>query len=373
MKSPFDVGGAQAVYDFWLGLIPQFLGQLGAGMQGAEKTGGAHATAGPAALKFWGAAMGPEAMQNLTRAYEPMLRAADPSAWLGRWAAAMPTFPMAQAATGEGGASAPNAGSMFGPWAAMFTPPAGSAAKHDAGSQAANPMHLFAPWMAATPVMRGVPGADAGSGAATAGMQSLQAAQQSWFDSMARMSGTSSQGVVAFDRTFGGLFDALGFGPMRKLRAACEELASASLAQNQARATYGMLVQGAFSAGLERLMARLAKMADEGERVESVLALLRLWAVSTEEAVHEVLQSEKGLAATAALARAGVTSRRKLQNVAGIVADSLDMATRRELDEAYREIHNLKRELRALRAPAPTKAVAPRKPRGRTVKKRKTK
>ena len=111
--------------------------------------------------------------------------------------------------------------------------------------------------------------------------------------------------LTGFDRTFGGLFDALGFGPMRKLQAAWQELAMASLAQNQSRAAYAMHVQGAFTTGPERLMMQLATMADAGERVESVLTLLKMWAVKTEEAVHEVLQSDQGLVATAALTRRG--------------------------------------------------------------------
>ena len=78
--------------------------------------------------------------------------------------------------------------------------------------------------------------------------------------------------------------------------------------------------------------------------VPNVLTLLRMWAVCTETAVHEVLQSERGMEATAAMTRAGLAHRKKLQQVAGIVADSLDMATRREIDEVYREIHELKRE-----------------------------
>jgi poly(hydroxyalkanoate) synthase III subunit E len=48
--------------------------------------------------------------------------------------------------------------------------------------------------------------------------------------------------------------------------------------------------------------------------------------------------------------RAARAYRRKLQSVATIVADMLDMATRRELDEAYREIQQLKRELRSMRS-----------------------
>jgi hypothetical protein len=156
------------------------------------------------------------------------------------------------------------------------------------------------------------------------------------------------------------------------MQTAYQELAAAGMAQNQSRAAYAMLVQGAFATGLERLMAHLAKMAEGGERVESVLALLRMWAVHTEGAVHEVLQSEQGLAATAALTRAGLSHRRKLQHVAAIAADSLDLATRRELDEVYRELHELKRELRAMRAPAPARTPAASKPRASSIK-RKTK
>ena len=160
--------------------------------------------------------------------------------------------------------------------------------------------------------------------------------------------------TTTFERTFGGLSDALGFGPMRKLQAAGQELVQAAFEQNNARIRYATLVQGAFAAGLEALLARLAAKAQAGERVDSVLALLRLWAVCAEDAVHEVLQSEQGLAATAAVARAGLAHRRKLQDVASIVADALDLATRRDLDEAYREIQELKRELRRLRPPVVT-------------------
>ena len=239
----------------------------------------------------------------------------------------------------------------------MLAPYPSNQAKTDTPTAAAaGPMGMLGPWAAGMPFFSGADANGAAPGGAAAAMQPLQATQQAWIDFMTRFGSASPQSyMTGFDRTFGGLFDALGFGPMRKLQAASQELAAASLEQNQARAGYAMIVQGAFATGLERLMAQLAKMADEGERVESVLALLKMWAVQTEEAVHEQLQSPKGLAATAAMTRAGLSHRRKLQQVAAIVADSLDMATRRELDEVYREIHELKRELRALRSSAPSR------------------
>jgi class III poly(R)-hydroxyalkanoic acid synthase PhaE subunit len=188
-------------------------------------------------------------------------------------------------------------------------------------------------------------------------MLPFQQMQQAWLDLGRQLGGTSMQSyTAAFDRMYGALSDALGFGPMRKLQAAAQELTAAAAAQNDARARYAILVQSAFTAGVEKLLQRLADMAQRGERIDSVLALMRLWAVCTEQAVHDVLQSPKGLEATAAAMRAEFTYRQKLQQVSAIIADALDMATRRDLDEAYREIQALKRELRA--RPTPHAATA---------------
>ena len=80
-----------------------------------------------------------------------------------------------------------------------------------------------------------------------------------------------------------------------------------------------------------------------------MLALLKLWAGCTEDAVHETLQSEPGLAATVALTRASLSYHKAVREVANSLADMLDLATRRDLDEAFREIQALKRELRNVR------------------------
>ncbi|MEP6941611.1 MAG: poly(R)-hydroxyalkanoic acid synthase subunit PhaE [Betaproteobacteria bacterium] len=358
VNTAHDGAGAQAVYDLWLGLIPQFFGQFGVTLPPCEGAARARGSA-------------PASTQGSTQM----------SDWMAQWSAAMSGFGAA-APTASESAAPSSAQSMFGTWAAMFAPYAAtpSAADSTASSAAGTASQagagampgVFNPWAAALPFM---PGAlTGGTQAGTAAMQPFQAAQEAWLDFASRLSSGSAQSyMTGFDRTFGGLFDALGFGPMRKLQAGLQELAAASLTQNQSRAAYGMLVQGAFAAGLELLMKQLAGMADAGERVESVLTLLRMWAVNTEQAVHEVLQSERGLEATAAMTRAGLAHRKKLQNVAGIVADSLDMATRRELDLVYREIHELKREVRALRntaaaahPPQPAQAARARSTRRKT-------
>lgn len=341
MTTALDTAGAEAIYDFWLGLIPQFFGPFGVRFPAGDKAAAHSAAKSP------------------------------PSDWFAQWTAAM--LPFAEGLSKSPGDAATQAAqTMFGTWSTMMAPYAGGAAKTVAGATpAAGAASLLAPWTAVLP-FAGAQGS-VSTNATAAAMQPFHTAQQAWLDTVAQVGFASPQSyLTGFERTFGGLFDALGFGPMRKLQTACQDLATASLAQNQARAAYAMIVQGAFTSGLERLMLHLGSMADAGERVESVLTLLKMWAVKTEEAVHEVLQSEQGLVATAALTRAGLSHRRKLQRVAGIVADSLDLATRRELDDVYRELHELKRELRVLRQPAPSKIASATAPR-RRVAKRKTK
>lgn len=296
MSGTVNGSGVNAVYDFWLGLLPQFFAQFGApyGGIGAAATNASNPTSlpFPADQVAKAAAMTQSALQSLAQAYAPMLQAAGAPGLLGQWTSALPyALPMQQALAAKPVDLAAMMGTMMAPMTMTMSGPAAT---------------------------------------------------------------------IAFERTFGAVSDALGFGPMRKLQAAAQELMSASLEQNEARTRYAMLVQGAFAAGFDALLERLAGMAKSGEPVEGVLALLRLWAIATEEAVHEVLQSERGLEATASIARAGLAYRRKLQNVASIVADALDMATRRDLDDAFREIQELKREVRALRTPPPKAGASSR-------------
>ena len=325
-------GGAQSVYDYWLGMLPQFFAQMGAAVPTSATTNGATASLPfPADQVAKAAAMTSSALQSFAQSYAPMLQSAGAPALLAQWAAA--AMPM-MAGAPQPAATLPSTAAMTFPWMALPFSPAALAA---AGN--ALPANAGTAWLP------------------------LQQMQKAWSDLGNQLAGGSTQTyATAFDRTYGALGDALGLGPMRKLQAAGQEIVAATMAQNEARASYAMLVQSALAAGLQKLLQRLADMAQKGERVDSVLALMRMWAVATEDAVHGILQSERGLEATAAVTRAGLAYRRKTQDFASIIADTLDMATRRDLDEAYREIQALKRELRSLRLSA-SPAAPTRKPR----------
>ena len=334
-------GGAQSVYDYWLGMLPKFFAQMGAAVPPSAKPDSSMASLPfPADQVAKAAAMTSDALQSLAQSYAPMLQSAGAPGLLAQWASA--AMPMMTGAPPKAPTLPPTAAMTF-PWMTLPFSPAATAAGN------AMPASSGAAWLP------------------------LQQMQKAWADFGNQMvGGTTQTYTTAVDRTYGALGDALGLGPMRKLQAAGQEIMAAAMAQSETRAAYAMLVQSAMAAGVQKLLQRLADMAQRNERVDSVLALMRMWAMATEEAVHETLQSEHGLQATAALTRAGLAYRRKTQGFAAIIADTLDMATRRDLDDAYREIQDLKRELRSMRSSAPVSATAT-KPRARGTKRATTK
>jgi hypothetical protein len=336
MTPPDLTKGVESVYNFWLGLVPQFLGPLASATQNKPGksdagVGGNNAGASLDALAFpaeqfaMAASMTQQSLQAFAQSVAPMLQGAS-SNLLDQWATALPwlapgKLDQPQAAN----AATAAAQAMLAPWSAFMSSAVGTSPSGPAAAPRTSPS-------AATSVLP------------------LQAMSQAWIEWSSRLAGaTPAQLTTAFERTYGALSDALGLGPARQLHAAWEDMMAAGVAQQEARANYAVLLQRAFARGLQRLAAHLAEKADAGERVDSVLALLRLWAISTEEIVHETLQSEAGLAATAALTRSAIAYRKRMQHVVVLMSDQFGVATRHDLDEAYREIQELKRELRRSR------------------------
>jgi len=151
------------------------------------------------------------------------------------------------------------------------------------------------------------------------------------------------------ERAYGGLADAFGLAPSRDLLGAARDAANAAMAKQQAQAEYLGYVVNALAKGSEGLMSRLKTMGDNGESVDSLLGLVRLWARTSEEALHAALQSPPALQASARLVRAGTQSRRQQQRIVALASEALNVPTRAEVDDAYREIQELKREVRRLR------------------------
>lgn len=198
--------------------------------------------------------------------------------------------------------------------------------------------------------MAGVADKMFGFGQAFAGHPDFAAMGSTWFASPWAAIGEALKPLTLnLERTYGGLADAFGLAPLIELDEARRDMLLAVMAHRRAQAEYFDVAAGAVSQGIEATMSRLAEMGARGESVDTVLALVRLWAKTTDAAMHRAMQSPRALQASADLLRAAAKSRQQQQRMVEIASEALHIPTRTEVDEAYREIQELKREVRRLR------------------------
>jgi HPt (histidine-containing phosphotransfer) domain-containing protein len=170
-------------------------------------------------------------------------------------------------------------------------------------------------------------------------------------------SATSNPLQIGADRTFGAFADAFGLRPMREAQEAWVALSEAESERRVAQASYLAIAAKVWGDGTRSLIARLEQMHRAGEQVTTFLAFVRLWAREADAALHAAMQSEQGIAAAARAVRASTRQREALQRLVALTSHALNVPTRAEVDDAYREIQELKRELRRLKKSAPRAGV----------------
>ena len=181
-------------------------------------------------------------------------------------------------------------------------------------------------------------------------------ALQPWTALLQGQASGTSQLQLGIERTFGGLGEAFGLGPLRELEQAWRDMLVAGAAKQRAQAEYLALVAQAFGKGTQGLLQELQAMGERGERIESLLGFIRLWAKSVDAPLHDAMQDARGLEVTARVIRASTQHRRQLQKAVGLASEALQVPTRADMDLAYREIQELKRELRRLKKALPPAA-----------------
>ena len=162
--------------------------------------------------------------------------------------------------------------------------------------------------------------------------------------------------IVAAERVYGPLADAFGLRPARDAFETWCGLAAAQLGEVVANAQVASVVAAASFDGISRVTQRLDRVRrdgqPEGQTLSSPTALLRLGLSEFDGAMHAAMLSEAGLAATAASVRATSRRRSGWQKLSALGAEAVGQPTRVEVDEAFREIQQLKREVRELKRSA---------------------
>lgn len=153
----------------------------------------------------------------------------------------------------------------------------------------------------------------------------------------------------AYDQTVGKLVTMPGVGFTRELE---EKFSKGFLSWRnlrQAMDDYQMLVVDAWSGIYEQVLREMMKRAEQGKPIDSVRELVRLWTTAADQSFDQVFRSEKYAEVQGRFVTTFMEYRIQEQAISDELMKYSHIPTRSEVDEAHRNIHQLRREVKALK------------------------
>lgn len=148
---------------------------------------------------------------------------------------------------------------------------------------------------------------------------------------------------------FGGLADIPSIGVSREHQAKILRAFDAFVDLRRVMLEFNKMTIGALNKSVETLMATLIEKGKKGEKIESVRDLNRLWLNSADDVFTKMYASEEYLKIQHELSKAGMTYKIMQQDVVEMVLKKLNLPTRSELDDAYRAMYELRKEVKSLK------------------------
>ena len=105
----------------------------------------------------------------------------------------------------------------------------------------------------------------------------------------------------------------------------------------------------AMGEAVKETMSKLADLAKEGKSINSVRELNRLWLDAADKVFSEMYASEEYVQVQKDLSTAGLTYKIEAQKVIEMMLKALHIPTRSELDDTYRTLYELRKEVKALK------------------------
>ena len=118
----------------------------------------------------------------------------------------------------------------------------------------------------------------------------------------------------------------------------------------------------ALAKAVEATVEELGKVAAKGEKITAVRQLMGLWYRTADKSLLVTFNTQDFLDKQNAFTRAQQQFKLAQRSVVEDIFRGLDMPTRSELDETYKVIHELKKEVRALRKQMHSVDAVPAKP-----------
>lgn len=146
-----------------------------------------------------------------------------------------------------------------------------------------------------------------------------------------------------------GLGELPRFGVSREKNAKMMRLFDASVDLRKSSLKFHTAFAQALAKAVEATVDQLGDLAQKGEKITSVRDLMRLWFRTADGSLMHTFNSPEFIDIQNDFTKAGLTLKIKQREVVEDMLRALDMPTRTELDDAYKVIHELKKEVRAIK------------------------
>jgi len=112
---------------------------------------------------------------------------------------------------------------------------------------------------------------------------------------------------------------------------------------------YHLILAKTSAQAFEEVMKELVALSERGEKVDSVRQLMNLWLDTIDHTFSKLYKSEEYLDVQRELSTAVMKYRLQEQEITEIVLKALNLPTRSELDDAYRSLYELRKEVKAIK------------------------
>ncbi len=154
---------------------------------------------------------------------------------------------------------------------------------------------------------------------------------------------------TAYQETLGRLVNMPGFGFTRELQQKLLTGFGAWMELRRASVDFQLALATAWETIYEKVLHEMMVRSEQGNPITSIADLTRLWTSAADQGLEQVFRSEQYLEAQRNFVNAAMKYRLHEREVYETFAQLSNIPTRTEVDEAHRNIYELRRELRALK------------------------
>jgi class III poly(R)-hydroxyalkanoic acid synthase PhaE subunit len=200
----------------------------------------------------------------------------------------------------------------------------------------------------------------------TNSMQAMQSAMLPWMNPMQQAPGMMGAAMMsqnggadimdltrmfwdAYHQTTGRMIGSPGVGFTRELEEKFSRAYQAWQKARQAMDEYQMLMADGWSGVMEQVLREMMNRAEKGQPVESIRDLIRLWTTAADKSFDRVFRSERYSEVQGQFLSTYMEYRIEEQKVFEEIMKYSYIPTRSEMDEAHRNIYELRKEVKMLK------------------------